>query len=226
MVELLSKQDDQRVATFVRLTAPHHRELLGLARALCRDGDQAADLAQETLVHAFKAFDRFRPDAPVRPWLRRILRNLFLDSLRTGRARHELSDSQRGVRDDTPLPSAGVDTSDPLAALERAQLSSWLREEIAALEPDQRQVMELCVMQDLTFQEIAELTDLPVGTVASRLARGRARLRERMLQRAQPRGERAGGGATLRSGDGEPAPTRRVGEAAGSPARTGRGVPP
>lgn len=222
----LAKQDDNHVATFVRLTAPHQRELLGLARALCRDPDQAADLAQETLIHAFNAFDRFRPDAPVRPWLRRILRNLFLDSLKTGRARHEVrADGGLGEDDPSP-PDVAVDPADPLAALERAELAGWLREEIQALDPDRRQVVELCVIHELSFQEIAELTGVPVGTVASRLARGRATLRERMLARAQPRGPCQGGEVSEPGRDGVAARARMVGDKGESTVRSGSEVPP
>jgi RNA polymerase sigma-70 factor (ECF subfamily) len=177
------KEQSARIAEFVRLTQPHHQHLYGIALALCRDRDQAADLTQETLVRAFEAFDRFRPDAPVVPWLRRILRNLFLDGFKTGRARHELSASAIG--DESATTEVADEGLDPLAQLERAQLSGWLEEEIARLGPDHRQVVMLCVMQDLSFEEAAELLGVPVGTVASRLARARAQLRDRMLLRAR-----------------------------------------
>ena len=167
----------------MRLTEPHHRDLYGIALALCRDADQAADLAQETLVRAYEAFDRFRPGAPVRPWLRSILRNLFLDTFKTGRARHEVAESELGVAQGPVVSEMADEGVDPLARLERAELQDLVRQEIAALSPDHQQVLQLCVMHEMGFAEAAELAGVPVGTVASRLGRARAKLRERLLRR-------------------------------------------
>lgn len=180
----MSSTDKTGVAEFVRLTEPCHRQLYGVALSLCRDADQAADLAQETLVHAFEAFHRFQPGAPVFPWLRRILRNVFLDTFKTGRARHEVAESEMSGSELSHGMLEMREGPDPLARLEHAQLAAWMQEEIASLSPAHQQVLLLCVMQDLSFQEAADISGMPVGTVASRLARARAELRERMLRRA------------------------------------------
>jgi len=131
----LRKEDHSSVAEFTRLTGPHHRHLYGIALLLCHDPDPAADLTQEALVRAFKAFDRFRPDSPVLPWLRRILRNVFLDTFKTARARHEVAEhempGENGLASFTAVDAA---SDDPLIRLERAQLAAWVREEIGALE--------------------------------------------------------------------------------------------
>jgi RNA polymerase sigma-70 factor, ECF subfamily len=173
----------QREAEFVRLTEPHHRDLYGIALALCHDPDQAADLAQDTLVRAYEAFDRFRPGAPVRPWLRSILRNLFLDTFKTGRARHEVTDSELSAGQGPALAEMADEGVDPLSRLERAELQAWVRQEIAGLSPDHQQVLQLCVMHEMGFAEAAELVGVPVGTVASRLGRARSELRERLSRR-------------------------------------------
>jgi RNA polymerase sigma-70 factor, ECF subfamily len=180
-----------RVTEFVRLTEPCHKQLFGIALALSKDRDKASDLTQETLVRAFEAFDRFIPGAPVMPWLRRILKNLFLDSFKTGRARHEIADSELGEGEGSSLfVEAKDEAPDALALLERSELSNLLREEISCLDPDHRQILMLCVMQDMSFQEAAELLGIPLGTVASRLARARTRLRTALLRR-QKRSEEA-----------------------------------
>jgi RNA polymerase sigma-70 factor, ECF subfamily len=181
------KPGSSREAEFVRLTEPHHRDLYGVALALCHDADQAADLAQEALVRAYEAFDRSRPGAPVRPWLRSILRNLFLDTFKTGRARHEVTDSELGSGQGAGLAEMAAEGVDPLARLEQAELQAWVREEIAALSVDHQQVLELCVMHEMGFAEAAELAGIPVGTVASRLGRARVELRERLRRRAAAR---------------------------------------
>jgi RNA polymerase sigma-70 factor, ECF subfamily len=175
----------------VRLTEPHHRHLYGIALALCHDADQAADLTQETLIHAFAAFDRFRPGASMRPWLRSILRHLFLDTFKTGRSRHEVAESDIAAAEGSSLTEIPDERPDPLAELERAELQQWVQQEIAALSPAHRQVLTLCVVHGLGFAEAAELAGIPVGTVASRLGRARAELRERLLRRTSltPGGE-------------------------------------
>lgn len=195
-----SDSSERDASAFVRLTTPHHRQLYGIALALCRDRDQAADLTQEALIRAYQAFDGFRPGAPVLPWLRRILRNVFLDSFKTGRARHEVTESSMGAsgRDsspyqlDTAFAGEGIDAFEEI---ERSQLAAWLKQEIATLDPAHQQVLELCVMQELSFKEAADTLDLPVGTVASRLARAREGLRNRILRQisaARQRGEKVG----------------------------------
>ena len=220
--------NDQKrdVAAFTRLTEPHHRQLFGIALSLCRDRDQAADLTQEALIRAYQAFDRFRPGAPVLPWLRRILRNVFLDTFKTGRARHEVTESTMGSAEHEPYQLDTTHAHDGVSALdqlERNQLVTWLQQEIAALDPSQQQVLELCVMQDLSFKEAAELLELPVGTVASRLARARAELRLRILKQisaARRRGEKVGDSILM---DLDAALTRKPSEAASDRRSKGRG---
>lgn len=174
-------QGGKDVSEFVRLTEPHHKQLYGIAIALCRDPDKAADLVQEALIRAFEAFDRFRRDEPVLPWIRRILRNVYLDSFKTGRYRHEVPESELGP---THKPAdLAVSAPDPLAKLEQDQLFTWVREEMTCLDPTHQQVLELCVMQELSFVEAAEIAEIPVGTLASRLARARVQLRKRVLRR-------------------------------------------
>jgi RNA polymerase sigma-70 factor, ECF subfamily len=208
----LTRDPNTRVADFIRLTEPCHRMLYGFALTLCKDADQANDLTQEALIRAFEAFDQFRPGAPLMPWLRRILRNLFFDSFKTGRAQHEISEREMSLADAAPLLEAADDSKDPLVQLEGAQLAGWLKEEIEALEPGHQQVLQLCVMQDLSFEEAAEAANVPVGTIASRLARARAQLRERMLQRTTTARHPERKGAQARSMDeDEPLGRRSIG---------------
>jgi RNA polymerase sigma factor (sigma-70 family) len=180
----VSQEHDERVAEFVRLTAPYFKQLYGMARALCRDADQAHDLTQEALVRAFEAFDAFRPGSPIMPWLRQIMRHLFLDSFKTGRARHEIAEREMISNGSSPLQAAADDQANPLDQVERAQLSRWIQSEIATLDPAHQQVLLLCVMQELSFEEAAEVAGIPLGTVASRLARARAQLRAQILRKA------------------------------------------
>jgi len=175
--------DEEKVTRFVRLTAPHHAKLLRIARAICHDRDNAADLCQEALVRAFKAFDSFRPEAPVLPWLTRILRNIHLDRVKSGRARFEVAEHQLTPGAVDPIAAAPAMTPTPLALAERAQLATWARQELERLPHFQQQAVILCDMEGLSCREAGELMDVPAGTVRSRLFRAREQLRLRLEAR-------------------------------------------
>lgn len=174
---------DDEVSRFVALTEPFRERLYRIALSLCRDRDQAADLTQEALVRAFRALDRFRPGAPVLPWLARILRNVHLDSFKTGRAQHEIAEHQIARDDQGVYAERAASDPDPLASLERAELSAWLQEELEALDPAHRLVLILCDIEEMSYKEAAEIAGVPIGTVRSRLSRCREQLRNRLKQR-------------------------------------------
>ena len=173
----------QQVGRFIELTRPHHAPLQRIARALCHDRDIAADLTQETLIKAFRAFDRIDTSKPMLPWLARILRNVYLDTLKTSRARHEIAAHERAETADDPYAQIAHPTADPLAELERTELRHWLREEVDALDPDQRLVIILCDIEEFGYEDAAQVAGVPIGTVRSRLSRARARLRARLIER-------------------------------------------
>lgn len=173
------------VARFVQTTRPFHERLFRIALTLCRDRDQAADLTQEALIRAFRAFDRFREGEAVLPWLARILRNLHLDTFKTGRARHEVAAHQLSADRGDPLDFQPSRVPDPLAALERSRLSAFLTEELEALDPDHRLVVILCDIEEFSYQEAADVAGIPIGTVRSRLSRCREHLRQRLLRRME-----------------------------------------
>ncbi len=156
-------------AAFVALTRPHHARLLQLGLALCGDPDQAADLVQETLLKAFVAQRRFRDGAAPYPWLARILRNLHLDQRRSAAARREISD---------PHPREATSAAPhPLEALEQAEQAARLHRAIARLPPEMALTITLVDLQGLSYAEAAAATEVPVGTVRSRLSRARNQLR-------------------------------------------------
>lgn len=187
-----SAADDQ-VSRFVALTEPYRERLFRIALSLCHDRDQAADFTQEALVRAFRAFDRFRPGAPVLPWLARILRNVHLDSFKTGRAQHEVAEHQIARDEQGVYAEQAAPDPDPLATLEQAELSSWLQEELEALDPAHRLVLILCDIEDMSYKEAADIAGVPIGTVRSRLSRGREQLRVRLKQRMAAHDGTSGG---------------------------------
>jgi RNA polymerase sigma-70 factor, ECF subfamily len=144
-----------------------------MAYRLTGDRDEARDLAQDVFVRVYRNLDRYHPGT-FEGWLYRITKNLFLDRLRRrGRLRMEpLSDEERHE------PSA-TDPG-PAERVEAGVLRSDLEAALAGLSPSFRLAVVLCDVQGLTYEEIAEATGWPIGTVRSRIHRGRQQLRTRL----------------------------------------------
>lgn len=137
------------------------------AHALSRNAADADDLAQATVERALRSRDQWQPGTRLDSWLYRIMRNLWID---TARAR------ARAERHEAPEEEALTIGEDPREALESL---SELRRAMAAMErlPDeQREVVALILLEGFGYREVSEMLDLPIGTVSSRLVRGRTAL--------------------------------------------------
>lgn len=144
----------------------HIPALRRYARLLTGDATRADDLVQDTLERACRKWSLWRPGTALRPWLLSIMHNLHLNHRRDWRL-----DDGHALLDDLP------ERPDPAApAGERLDLERAL----AALPPGQRAVMLLVVVEEYTYAEAAGILDVPIGTVMSRLHRGREALRERL----------------------------------------------
>lgn len=181
----MSKRVKQAALEFERLTEPYHPRLFRLACSFCKSPDLASDLTQEALVKAFLAFDTFDNAQSIFPWLARILRNTYLDSLKTGRVRHEIAEHQLSSAANATVFSVADEPSlsSPLAQLEKAELQLWIQDELQALDEPHRSVLILCDMEELSYDEAAEILEVPIGTIRSRLARARQQLRERLIRK-------------------------------------------
>lgn len=146
--------------------------LLRVARRLTRDGNDAEDLVQDTLVRAYRAFDRFDGRYP-RAWLLTILRNTHRNELR--KRRPDLMDDEVACA----LPAQGGDgrIDGGLDAALRDDLDPIVGAALASLSAKHRAVVALVDLDGLTYQEAAEMLEVPVGTVMSRLHRARAKVR-------------------------------------------------
>jgi RNA polymerase sigma-70 factor (ECF subfamily) len=143
---------------------PHLRSLLRVARRLTFDGASAEDLVQETMLLAWRGFHRFQTGSNARAWLFRILLNAFY-----GQGRKALRE---------PLPVPGVVGTKLQEAVEIA-------EALRGLAIQQRTVLLLCVVEGFTCREAAEILDIPIGTVMSRLSRARQELRKSLAPRVK-----------------------------------------
>lgn len=141
------------------------------ALSLTRRPDLADDLVQITAERALAAQDRLEPDARVEAWLFRILRNAFIDMTRRDKTRGETVDVHE-------TPEAAV--VDGAALTETRLMLGAAQEAMAALPDDQRQVMILVCQEELSYAEAAAVLEIPIGTVMSRLARGRLAVARRL----------------------------------------------
>jgi len=163
-------------ATFEELAMPLFDQLYNFAHWLAQDRTEAEDLVQETYVKALKGFSSFQAGTNFRAWMYRILRNTFLTS-RTGlkaTATVELDS------DDSPELSAGPETPETIL-IDNSQ-HQLLQSAIESLPVRFREILLLCEVEEMSYQEIAETLSIPMGTVMSRLSRARKALRESLQQ--------------------------------------------
>ena len=142
--------------------AAHIPRLRRYARALAGDGHRADDLVQDTLERALVKFRLWRRGSDLRAWLFTIMHNVFINQLK---ARREFALDE--------AVEAGLPSAPQSDALELRDLDAALRK----LPPEQREVLLLVGLEQLSYSEASKVLDVPVGTVMSRLSRGRERLR-------------------------------------------------
>ena len=151
------------------LIVPYIPNLRRYARALVGDRDGADDLVQDTLERAVRKFHLWRP-GDLRAWLFSIMHNVFVNQLKARRIAPDVE-----IDDSYPAPSSPV-TSMDLQDLQRA---------LATLAPEQREVVLLVALEDMSYADVSRTLGIPMGTVMSRLSRGRERLRRVMAGEAK-----------------------------------------
>jgi RNA polymerase sigma-70 factor (ECF subfamily) len=179
-------------AEFEAAVLPLRDELRRVALRLTQSPESAEDLVQETLLHAFQGFGRFRRGTNLRAWLMRILLNLFISHYRH-QQRSVPTISLEGLLEELEMAEeeAGLLIDESAVPPEDALLARVLDEEVErALEklPDAfREAVILCDLQGLSYAEAAQQLGVPIGTVRSRLSRGREILRRLLWDYARKR---------------------------------------
>jgi RNA polymerase sigma-70 factor, ECF subfamily len=173
-------------ATFEELAMPLFDQLYNFAHWLTQDRDDAEDLVQETFAKALRGFSSYQQGTNFRAWMYRILRNAFLSS-RTGRKAMMTVPLEQD--EDGPVVAA-VDTKTPEAILIDRSDQHFLQESLDELPLNFREILLLCEVEEMSYQEIAETLGVPIGTVMSRLSRARRALRD--LVRAKLQGIQKG----------------------------------
>ena len=152
--------------------------LLRFARRLTGDTSAAEDLAQEAVVEAFRAFDRYRPGTYFDRWLYRIMSRTYIDTVRRRRRRPTVSlDAPSAADGDARILSLGDSSQDPQELTEKASLDGAIQAALDRLPQDFRSAVVLADIEGLSYDEVADALGCPVGTVRSRLHRARQVLR-------------------------------------------------
>lgn len=164
--------------SFEALAVPLFDQLYNFAHWLAQNRAEAEDLVQETYAKALKGFSSFQPGTNFRAWMYRILRNTFLTS-RTG-----LQAAKTVALDEEEEQSAALsDCETPEAILIERSDRQMVQEALSELPVRFREILLLCEVEEMSYQEIAEALSVPIGTVMSRLSRARGALRELLRQK-------------------------------------------
>jgi RNA polymerase sigma-70 factor (ECF subfamily) len=158
--------------------------VLNLAWRLVRDRQEAEDLAQEVFLHLTRVFDRYDPDRPFLPWLRRVATNLMLNRT-AGKARRI---RRRTASLEKWSEEGGAHPTDPAAKTApeeagRIERSKAVRDAVMELKPEYRAILALRYFKGRAYEELARDLDLPLGTVKNRLYRAREALAGKLRER-------------------------------------------
>jgi len=180
---MLFRSKNAQREKFERLAEQAFPSVYGTALRLTRDREDAHDLAQEAIVRAYEAFDRF-DGRNFKAWLLRILTNLYINKYRARqRGGASVSIDDENVAD--PVADAG---QTPDRQLFDGLVGTEVEEALGRVPADFRMAVLLSDVEGMSYEEIAEATEVPVGTVRSRIARGRAILRRELELYARKEG--------------------------------------
>ncbi|RKR45405.1 RNA polymerase sigma-70 factor (ECF subfamily) [Paraburkholderia sp. BL17N1] len=180
-----------RSRRFQQMALPHLDAAYNLARWLCGNASDADDVVQEAFMRAFRFFDTFRGDS-ARPWLLAIVRRTWYTEWRRRSSSHETVEFD-DTMDDASFEGWSVGGADPQALLIRDEDTKRVHEALAQLPVEYREVLMLRELEEMGYKEIAAVADVPIGTVMSRLARGRRKLAALLMEK------QGGGSASHRS---------------------------
>ncbi|MEW6092816.1 MAG: sigma-70 family RNA polymerase sigma factor [Chloroflexota bacterium] len=168
-LRLIQQAQDGDRSAFGELVRRHYTGVVNVVYRLCGDAGLAEDMAQEAFLRAWLNLPSFRPESSLRNWLYRIAVNAALDVLRRKTEEPIENEKKQMVTDQAPGPEAAVIAKEQAAFLQQAMKS---------LPEAARSVLVLREYGELSYQEIAAVLDIPIGTVMSRLNYARSRLRE------------------------------------------------
>ena len=189
-VEVETETSEDRHARFERDALGFLDQLYAAALRMTRNPSDAEDVVQETYAKAYSSFHQFKPGTNLKAWLYRILTNTYINSYRKKQRQPQISDGENV--EDWQIARAADHTSSGLKSAEMVALEhlpdSDVKDALQALAPDFRMAVYLADVEGFSYKEIAEIMETPIGTVMSRLNRGRTQLRTLLADYARERG--------------------------------------
>jgi RNA polymerase sigma-70 factor, ECF subfamily len=176
-----------QVAEFEQVALVHLDALYRAALRLTRNRAEAEDVVQETCLRAFRSFDRFNPGTNCRAWLFTIQRNVFLNRLRS-HGREVLEAEMSGLEAAEAATEARLGAGNPEEEFLQTVLHGDIDRALKTLPLRFREAVVLVDLEGLSYREVAEVLGCPIGTVMSRLSRGRALLRQALARFAREHG--------------------------------------
>lgn len=166
----------EKRAEFERQALVHTDALFGAAYRLTRNARDAEDLVQDSLLRAYRFWDSFEQDSNCKAWLLRIVTNTFINEYQRKKRSREVLDAasaEQEATDGVLMHAEAADRQSPERMLVERSVSDDVQRALESLPEDFRTAVVLCDVQGLSYKEIADIMQTPVGTVMSRLFRGR-----------------------------------------------------
>ncbi len=183
-IEFIEKLRDGDARAFDTLVLRFSGDIYALLYRLTQDAEEAADLTQETFLSAFKAVKKFRGEADLKTWLFRIAinesRNRFRWWKRRFRGKTDSLDAPVGDGEKSLSETISGDFIDPETAILRREREKHLAKALRELPEIFREAVVLCDIEGLSYEEIANALEVNIGTIKSRIARGREELRKKL----------------------------------------------
>ncbi|MFQ5766739.1 MAG: sigma-70 family RNA polymerase sigma factor [Acidobacteriota bacterium] len=184
---MFRRTPQQKKQEFEEIALPPADALYSVALKMTRSQKNAEDLVQDTYLRAYRFFDRFARGTNCRAWLFRILKNIFINEYRKTQKAPDLVDWAQVEEFYDPVTPDDLlkRHKNPEETLLEASMDTEVEEALAALPAEYRAVVLLNFTEDLSYKEIAEVLEIPMGTVMSRLHRGRKLLKQRLREYAR-----------------------------------------
>ncbi len=185
-----NRSDDPRYEGFEDTALPHLDELYATALRYTKKEKDAEDLVQETFIKAYTNWDRFEKGTNCRAWLFTILKNTFINKYRRKKKEREIlnADDLRPIEQNFFSREKTDFYDSPEKEAMHKTFTPEIQEAFESLSPEFRMVVILADLNEFSYKEIAHILDCPVGTVMSRLFRGRKEMREKLVKTAFDRG--------------------------------------
>lgn len=184
----LTKDEVQKQKDFEEEIIPQLDAMYNFALRLTSDPSDAEDLVQDTIVKAFRFFSSYEKGTNAKAWLFRILKNSYINNYRKKSKQPNQVDYDEVSSFYETIRAERTDTSDLENKMFRDLIDDDISQALEELPEDFRTVVLLCDIEEFTYEEIANMLDVPIGTIRSRLHRGRNLLKAQLLDYAENRG--------------------------------------